>query len=148
MIDLAAGLSMGGEICRMQIPGAGQVIIWINTRDHPGPHIHCGDNSSSWEGRVKFSFINNDVEFWDVLSQVDPGRRVFSEIERGLVLYLRSCRADWWNNFSGSFGCCLQNTMQEDAAGQRWRVYAATYDIATNSTELVFFNGFRRTVKL
>jgi hypothetical protein len=146
-MDLAAWLSMG-EICRMQIPGAGQVIIWINTRDHPGPHIHCGDNSASWEGRVKFSFINNDVELWDVLSQVDPGRRVFAEIERGLVPYLRSCRADWWNTFSGSFGCCLQNTIQEDAIGQRWRVNTATYDIATNSTELVFVNGFRRTVRL
>ncbi len=146
-MQLAAPVLMG-RICEMQIPGAGQVKIWINSREHCDPHVHCGDNSDAWEARVKFSFIDNQAMLWDVLSLFDPGRRVFSEIERQLVAHLRVCRAEWWNNFSASFGCCLTNTMQFDAVGQRWRVSAATYDSATNSTELVFINGFRRTLRL
>src|SRR5690349_11875749 len=121
-MDFAALVIMG-KICEMNIPGAGQVMVWVNSRDHCDPHVHCGDKSDSWEARVRFSFINNNVDFWDVLSDASPGRAVFGEIERQLIPYLRACRTEWWNNFSASFGCCLRNTTQDDAIGQRWRVY-------------------------
>jgi hypothetical protein len=144
---LAASVIMG-KICEMQIPSAGQVKVWINSRDHCDPHVHCGDKSDTWEGRVKFSFINNAITFWDMLSQNGPGRNTFTEIERRLTTYLPACRQEWWKNFSASIGCCIQNTTQEDTIGQQWRVTTANYDPATNSTELVFSNGFRRTVRL
>jgi len=141
-------LGIMGKICEVQIPGAGQVQIWINSRDHCGPHVHCGDKSDTWEARIKFSFINNDVTFWDVLSHNDPGQSVFVEIEKQLIRYLRACRQEWWKNFSATIGCCLQNTNHADTVGHLRRISTANYDSATNSTELVFTNGFHRIVRL
>jgi hypothetical protein len=61
------------KICEVSVSGTGQVVIWINSLDHCDPHVHCGDKGNSWEGRIKFSFLNNIVLFWDCLSKTDPG---------------------------------------------------------------------------
>src|SRR4051812_28371281 len=77
------------------------VSIWINTRDHCPPHVHCGDKARNWEGRVTFTFVNNITTFWDCLTPAnDPGLGVFKEIERNLTQYVRQCRAEWWRIYS------------------------------------------------
>ncbi len=131
------------------IAGAGLVIIWINSRDHCEPHTHCGDKARTWEGRVRFSFLDNIATFWDCLTPAtQPGVGVFGEISRGLIQHLPRCRAEWWRLHAGTVGCCLTNTMQDDAAGRRRRVARAIYDTATDKTELIFTNGHKRRVDL
>ena len=101
------------KICEVSDSGTGQVVIWINSLDHCDPHVHCGDKGNSWEGRIKFSFINNIASFWDCISKTDPGRGVFARIEQSLgASYLRRCRAEWWRIFGqdAMVGCCLVNT--------------------------------------
>jgi hypothetical protein len=137
-----------GRICDLQVRGAGQVQVWVNSRDHCDPHVHCADKSRTWEGRVKFSFVNNTVEFWDIWSSNDPGDAIRSEIVTQLTSLVRRCREEWWRNFSSTIGCCLKNTRQPDIRNQMWAVADAHYDPGTNSTELTFTNGFRRTVSL
>jgi hypothetical protein len=140
------------RICDMQVAGAGLVSVWVNSRDHciaHAPHMHCGDKARTWEGRITFSFLSNIATFWDCLiPATDPGSRVFNEIARNLSQHLRRCRAEWWRLYNNTIGCCLANSMQDDAAGQPRRVALAVYDAAMDETELTFANGFTRRVKL
>jgi hypothetical protein len=137
------------RICDMQVAGAGLVVVWINSRDHYDPHIHCGDKGRTWEGRFRFSFLDNIATFWDCLTPAaDAGTGVFTEISRGLAQHLRRCRAEWRRLHAGTVGCCLANTMQDDVAGRRRRVARAIYDAAGDATELIFTNGHTRKVDL
>jgi hypothetical protein len=111
------------RICDMQVAGAGLVSVWVNSRDHCDPHVHCADKGGTWESRIRFSFLNNLATFWDCLTPAtDPGRGVFTEISRNLAQHLRRCRAEWWRFHAGTIGCCLANSMQDDVVGQprRW----------------------------
>jgi hypothetical protein len=92
--------------------------------------------------------MDNYVEFWDILSSSDPGDAIRSEIAKQLISVLRRCREEWWRSFASTIGCCLKNTRQADVANKMWSVADAHYDPGTNSTELTFANGFRRTVRL
>jgi len=137
-----------GRVCELQVSGAGQVIIWVNSRDHCGPHAHCRDQARTWEGRIYFSFISNNVVSFDCLSKKDPGQAVFAEILKQIPGRLSPLRREWWRCNSNGTGCCLANTMQDDATGRPRRVATALYDPATNTTELTFTNNFVRMVQL
>lgn len=137
------------KICELVIRNVGQVVIWVNTKDHCDPHVHVGDKARSWEARIKFSFVDNLAYFWDCLSNVDPGAAVFSDIVKELITgHLRSIRREWWRCYAGGIGCCMVNKQFDDAAGVARRVSAAIYDPGTNTTYLTFANGFQRTVRL
>jgi len=138
-----------GKICDLQIPGAGQVVVVVNTDDHCEPHIHCWDKGLSWDARIRFSFMNNDVMFWNFVTQRNnPGGSVINEISRQLQPHLKRMRVEWWRYYSATIGCCLRNSQQLDNAGNYRRVDAATYDPTTNKTDLTFIGGFRREVPL
>jgi hypothetical protein len=130
----------------MQIAGAGQVRVWINSADHCEPHAHCTDQAGTWEGRIKFSFLNNIVVYWDCLSKKDPGIRVFNDIAFQLRNYAMECRREWWRCMGSTLECCLVNSMVPDVVGVPRRVQAAVYDAATDATRLTFANGFVREV--
>src|SRR3954449_4543084 len=137
------------RICDMQVAGAGLVSVWINTRDHCPPHVHCGDKAGNWEARLSFTFINNNATFWDCLTPAtDPGQGVFNDIVRNLPQYLRQCRTEWWRIYSQNLGCCLINSMQDDVTGTPRRVQSAEYLPATDSTDLSFTNGHGRSISL
>jgi len=137
------------RICDMQVAGAGLVSVWINTRDHCPPHVHCGDKAGNWEGRITFTFVNNSTAFWDCLTPAtDPGQGVFNEIARNIPPYLRQCRSEWWRIFSQHLGCCLVNSTHDDVTGTPRRVQSAEYFPATDSTDLSFSNGHRRSISL
>ena len=138
-----------GRICDLQIPGAGQVVVSVNTGDHCDPHVHCWDKAWSWEARIRFSFMNNQITFWDFLwARNNPRSSVITEIIRQIGPYLPKCRGDWWQYYSGSFGCCLKNTQQVDNAGVYRQVHSATYNATASKTELIFVGGFTREVPL
>jgi hypothetical protein len=138
-----------GRICDLQIPGAGQVIIVINTGDHCEPHVHCWDKAQSWEARIRFSFMDNNITFWDFLSRMNnPSVSVINEIMKQLGTILRRCRVVWWQYYCNTIGCCLKNTQQVDNAGNYRQIHSATYDGAGNKTELTFVGGFKREVQL
>jgi hypothetical protein len=138
-----------GRICYLQVPRAGQVEVSINTADHCDPHVHCQDRGRSWELRVRFSFMNVPINFWDCLTpRSNPGSSVHNEIVQQLYGYLRDCRAVWWRYYSQSFGCCLTNTQQMDQVGQYRVVQNATYDPIAYKTRLTFAGGFTREVML
>src|SRR5689334_21812228 len=125
------------RICDMQVAGAGIVSVWINTRDHCPPHVHCSDKAGNWECRVTFTFINNIATVLDCLpSKNNPGQGVFNEIIRNLSQYLRQCRGEWWRIYSQHLGCCLNNTTHEDVTGIPRRIQSAEYFPATDSTDL------------
>lgn len=138
-----------GRICDLQISGAGQVIVVVNTDDHCDPHIHCWDKAVSWEARILFSFMNNNVTFWNfVTSHNNPRSSVINEIIRQLGPHLIRIRDEWWQHYASTIGCCLRNSQQLDNAGSYRRVDSATYDPQNQKTELVFVGGFRREVPL
>ena len=137
-----------GRLCSIQVTGAGQVDVWVNTRDHCEPHVHCGDKANSWEGRIKFSFLDNLPLFWDCLSKKDPGIGAFNAVIQVLPGYLHKARTFWWGYFDTSIGCCLANQMFPDAAGKLRQIRTAVYDSGTNMTHLTFTNGFVRDVDL
>ena len=134
-----------GKICDLQVSGAGTVKVWINTRDHCGPHAHCGDPGSTWEARFRFSYLNNIVSIWDVLWG-NPSTRALSTIATDLQPYAADLRREWWRCFSTTIGCCLINQTHHDNAGVPRVIAVAVYDPGTNQTILTFSNGFVRTV--
>jgi hypothetical protein len=138
-----------GRICDLQIPGAGQVVVVVNTKDHCDPHVHCWDKGQSWEARIRFSFMNNNITFWDfVTTKHNPSASVINEIIRQIRIFLKPCRAEWWRYYANTIGCCLQNTQQVDSVGSYRQVQAAIYDLTGNKTELTFVGGFKREVPL
>jgi hypothetical protein len=142
-------LLVGKKICDLQISGAGQVIVVVNTNDHCDPHIHCWDKGLSWEARFRFSFINNNVTFWNfVTPRNNPRVSVVNEIIRQLHPYLRPMRTAWWQFYGATIGCCLRNSQQPDNAGIYRRVDSASYDPTNNKTDLTFGGGFSREVQL
>jgi hypothetical protein len=92
--------------------------------------------------------MSNNVSLFDCLSKRDPGRAVFSDMMKQMSGRLRTLRREWWRCNSNGTGCCLVNTMQDDAMGRPRRVAEAVYDPATNMTELTFINNFVRMVQL
>jgi hypothetical protein len=140
-------LAAMGKICDIADPSIGQVKVWINSNDHCDPHVHCGDKAGSWEGRIFFSFLDNFLTQWDCLTPwSDPGSAVFIEISRRLPVHLRQCRAEWWRCRMHDVGCCLANVMHSDVVGAQRRIRSATYETASDSTELTFTNGHTRRV--
>jgi hypothetical protein len=136
-----------GRICEVQISGAGRVVIWVNSREHCEPHVHSRDIAKTWEGRIQFSFMSSYLGFLDCFGK-HPGTGVFSEIMKEMSGRLADFRREWWRCNANGIGCCLVNTMQDDAVGRPRRVAAAMYDSATNSIELTFANQFVRVVQL
>lgn len=137
------------KICDMRGAAGGPVSVWINARDHGGPHVHCGDKARTWEGRIGFSFVNNVASFWDCLTPAnDPGKGVFDEISGELTQHVRRCRSEWWRLHAGSVGCCLANAVHPDDAGVSRRVQRADYDPASDTTTLTFVNGKTLRVNL
>jgi len=137
------------KICDLHVTGVGHVLVWVNSRDHCDPHVHVGDKSSSWEARIKFSFVQPEATFWNCLSHINPGPAIFDEIVKQLSAgHLRSARREWWRCFSGGIGCCMANRRFEDTRGNSRVVRTADYDPGTDTTTIMFVNGFQRMVRL
>ena len=137
------------RICDMQVAAAGQVSVWVNGREHCGPHVHCSDKMRTWEGRIRFSFVDNVATFWDCLTPTcAPDTEIFDEIIGKLTQRLGQCRSEWWRLHAGTIGCCLMNAVHPDEAGVPRRVRRAEYDSASDSTELTFVNGHTVRVNL
>lgn len=136
-----------GRICELQISGAGRVVIWVNSREHCEPHVHCRDVANTWEGRIQFSFMSGSLDLWDCFGK-HPGMGAFSEVMKQMSGRLADFRREWWRCNANGIGCCLVNSMQDDTIGRPRRVAAAIYHPATNTIELTFTNKFVRLVKL
>ena len=139
--------SIMGKICELQVSGAGQLLIWVNSREHCEPHVHCRDRASTWEGRIQFSFMSSTLAFWDCFGK-HPGMAVFSEMMKQMSGRLADFRREWWRCNANGIGCCLVNSMQDDNTGRPRRVLTAIYHPATNMVELTFTNQFGRMVQL
>lgn len=71
-----------------------------------------------WDARFRFSFLNGDVELWDV----EPDRRrpptaVLNEIREAMMQrhYLARARRMWWENLQT---VCLENHSWDWDAGE------------------------------
>lgn len=85
----------------------GYVISVFIRDEHCPPHVHVRGNG--WDARFRFSFLDGDVELWDV----DPERRrppsaVLAGIREALVQrhYLARARRIWWEKHQT---VCLEN---------------------------------------
>ncbi|CRM00920.1 hypothetical protein [Pseudomonas sp. 25 E 4] len=77
----------------------GYVISVFIRDEHCPPHVHV--RGKEWDARFRFSFLNADVELWDV----DPERRrppkaLLNEIGKAITQrhYLARARRIWWEN--------------------------------------------------
>ena len=94
----------------------GYVISVFIRDEHCPPHVHVWGNE--WDARFRFSFLNGDVELWDV----EPERRqppmaVLKEI-RGAIMqrhYLARARRIWWEYLQT---VCLENHCWDWDAGE------------------------------
>ena len=83
-------------------------VISVFTRDeHCPPHVHV--RGKEWDARFRFSFLDADVEFWDV----DPERRrppaaALLGICEAIAQqhYLARARRIWWEKLQT---VCLEN---------------------------------------
>ncbi|UII70831.1 DUF4160 domain-containing protein [Pseudomonas sp. HN11] len=85
----------------------GYVISVFIRDEHCPPHVHVRGNE--WDARFRFSFLNGDVELWDV----EPERRqppmaVLKEIREAIMQrhYLARARRIWWDYLQT---VCLEN---------------------------------------
>lgn len=85
----------------------GYVISVFLRDEHCPPHVHVRGNG--WDARFRFSFLDGDVELWDV----DPERKrpptaVLREIGEAIRQrhYLARARRIWWENLQT---VCLEN---------------------------------------
>ncbi|KTB55542.1 DUF4160 domain-containing protein [Pseudomonas allii] len=94
----------------------GYVISVFIRDEHCPPHVHV--RGKEWDARFRFSFLNGDVELWDV----EPERRqppmaVLKEI-RGVIMqrhYLARARRIWWEYLQT---VCLENHSWDWDAGE------------------------------
>lgn len=83
-------------------------VISVFVRDeHCPPHVHV--RGKAWDARFRFSFLNGEVELWDV----DPERRrpptaLLKEIRAAIMQphYLARARRIWWEKLQT---VCLEN---------------------------------------
>lgn len=85
----------------------GYVISVFIRDEHCPPHVHVRGNA--WDARFRFSFLNGQVELWDV----NPERRrppesVLKELRQTLMQphYLARARRIWWEKLQT---VCLEN---------------------------------------
>lgn len=77
----------------------GYVISVFIRDEHCPPHVHV--RGKGWDARFRFSFLDGEVELWDV----EPERRrppmaVLKEIRATIMQrhYLARARRIWWEN--------------------------------------------------
>ena len=95
----------------------GYVISVFIRDEHCPPHVHV--RGKGWDARFRFSFLDGEVELWDV----EPERRrppaaLLKEI-RGAIMqrhYLARARRIWWEKLQT---VCLENHSWNWG---RWRV--------------------------
>ncbi|MDL2183417.1 DUF4160 domain-containing protein [Pseudomonas sp. ChxA] len=85
----------------------GYVISVLLRDEHCPPHVHV--RGMGWDARFRFSFLNGDVELWDV----EPDRRrpptaLLKELREAIMQrhYLARARRIWWEKLQT---ICLEN---------------------------------------
>ncbi|MGY2401624.1 DUF4160 domain-containing protein [Pseudomonas sp. SDO5271_S396] len=85
----------------------GYVISVFIRDEHCPPHVHVRGND--WDARFRFSFLDGDVELWDVAPERrSPPMAVLKDI-RGAIMqrhYLARARRIWWDYLQT---VCLEN---------------------------------------
>lgn len=82
------------------------ISVWLRD-EHCPPHVHV--RGKEWDARFRFSFLDGDVELWDV----EPDRRrpstaILKEIREAIMQrhYLARARRIWWETLQT---VCLEN---------------------------------------
>ncbi|MBV4452790.1 MULTISPECIES: DUF4160 domain-containing protein [Pseudomonas] len=94
----------------------GYVISVFLRDEHCPPHVHV--RGRVWDARFRFSFLNGDVELWDVNPERSgPPTAVLKEIREVIMQrhYLVRARRIWWENLQT---VCLENHSWDWEAGE------------------------------
>jgi len=121
----------------MAIAIVGNVEIVVRTRgEHCPPHVHADCAADKWDARFRFSFLNDEVEYWDTRPrQRAPSLITLNRVGAAVFANLAACRSRWWETMRAT---CLPNQLVRPirgtleacspaVAGAR-RVTAASYD--------------------
>ncbi|AZF39441.1 hypothetical protein C4J88_4698 [Pseudomonas sp. R4-39-08] len=85
----------------------GYVISVFLRDEHCPPHVHV--RGRAWDARFRFSFLDGDVELWDVNPErCRPPKAVLEELRKAIMQphYLARARRIWWENLQT---VCLEN---------------------------------------
>ncbi len=82
----------------MSICTVRNVRVVVRTRDeHCPPHVHA-ECTDGWDARFKFSYLNNDVDFWDI--KPAHGARIsaslIQEVGDAIAQHVEQCRTRFW----------------------------------------------------
>jgi len=74
--------------------GAG---VYVFSDDHCPPHVHARHRGDGWVARVRFSFVDSEVELLSIapLRNV-PLRRTVNALLDDIETELPACRQGWW----------------------------------------------------
>lgn len=116
----------------------GYQIVVMFRDEHCPPHVHV--DGKDWSMRIKFSFWNNDTEFWDTTpSRAKPNLRVIRMLCRELEKTNNLCKArqEWMKAVKQT---CMDNgywdLTNSKMGSQGNTIINSTYDTQKNITVL------------
>jgi hypothetical protein len=121
----------------MAIAVVGNIDVVVRTRgEHCPPHVHADCAAEGWDARFRFSFLDDEVEYWDTRPKHRaPSLATLNRVGAVVFANLAACRRRWWETMRTT---CLRNQSvrrvsdklvpcSPAAPGVR-RVAAASYD--------------------
>ena len=127
--------------------------VMVRTRDeHCPPHLHA-DCRDGWEARYEFSFLSDEVTFWDIKGSVFPTRATLNGLGMAIVQNLPKIRARWWGLMNTT---CLENrfvkvsgvtvTLSERKHKGAIQIAKAFYDPTEQETSLILSDGSQHII--
>ena len=82
----------------MAIVAVRNIEVVVRTRnEHCPPHVHADCTQDGWDARFKFSFLDDDVSFWDVRAkQKTPTVATLNQVGAAIYEELAVIRKRWW----------------------------------------------------
>lgn len=133
------------------------VEVVVRTRgEHCPPHVHADCPSDGWDSRFVFTFLNDDVIYWDtVYRRKKPSKALLNRIGVAIHAHLPACRERWWQArqttcLENRYVCFIGRTMSfcSRAAEGASKVVSATYDPGTRTVTVLLADNAVHTQTL
>lgn len=133
----------------LSVTGTG-VEVFVLTRDHCPPHLHCENAADGWEAKLEFSYLNNDVRLAQLyVSGKRPRVSTLNTVLAAVIGSIKRCRDEWWSIYGDT---CLKNQrLASTPAGlavapkrhkkSTVQVTAASYSPSTGKTTIHLGDG-------
>jgi len=131
-------------------------IVVRSPGEHCPPHVHADCVAEGWDARFRFSYLDDEVEYWDTRpKRRAPSRATLNRVGIAVFGNLATCRRRWWEVMRTT---CLRNQPVRPSRGKlvpcsptapgSGRVTAASYDPSTQELIVDLADGSTHRLQL